>query len=192
MHATDTVEMKKHKPRTEAQKKLRRERRAADKPVHESMTPEEVLEHQRPRRNEMGRRAYRLDTQGKRRQKQIEKCAELRAEKQEAERKAKIAFRRKQLADQAKTIPTGFCNCPHCFNRILVYGDKQKNIPVANKTTSRISIVIEHSGVTVNVPEIEKRPCATCIRDLWHFKQYGKYPRGSIFWELNLFDKGLR
>jgi len=134
MHTTDTAEMKTRKPRTEAQKQLRRERRAANLPIREGMTKEEIIEHQKLRRNEMSRLAYRLNTQSARRLKEIEKHGRLQAEKQEKEHREKIALRRKQLAEQAKTIPTGFCNCIYCFGHILVYGDKQKIIPASTET----------------------------------------------------------
>ena len=166
MHATDIAEIKaqkSRKPRTEAQRQRRRERRAALRPTPLKSAPVLTREEAAERKRELNKIWAKKDYDRRRRAK----------------------------ATYDKTIPTGFCSCPHCFSRILVYGDKQKIIR-ASKETTRIGIVIEHSGVKVSVPEIERRPCATCIRDLWHFKQYGKYPKGSIFWELKLFDKGLR
>ena len=36
------------------------------------------------------------------------------------------------------------------------------------------------------------QPCATCMRDIWHHKTTGRYPRGSKLVELSLFDERLR
>jgi len=163
MHTSDIVDMKKRKPRTEAQKRRRRELQAARRPTPVKLTvvltPEEAAARKKELNKEWAKKDY--------------------------------ARRRQARAAEAKTIPTGFCNCPYCFDRVLVYGNGEE-IVRASKEVPRIAIVLEDSGVKVNVPEIPKRVCGTCTRDLWYFEQYGKYPKGSVFWELMVYDERLR
>ena len=64
----------------------------------------------------------------------------------------------------------GMAVCKHCAVPYRIYGKKDT-----------YKAAIKH-----------ERSCWTCVRDLSHFKTYGKYPLGSIFWELMLYDPSLR
>lgn len=95
-----------------------------------------------------------------------------------------------------RRVPVAVTRCRYCRHQIVTYGAPEKYaawLALGLGNRGQVERVYLPGRKTAKlVPWETPRPCHICMRDIWHFKQHGKYPDYSILWELRLNDRSLR